>query len=123
MTRSNKEQVKAAMDTLVCLDNPSTVEKTWHGHEQVKLAMEKLLAGKFAEAPLPEIQHPGKAWDIPYVTPGQITGFRVYARSCVEDTDGFSWDSLWGPYRATLREAILAWNAGLSRDPQSHREG
>jgi hypothetical protein len=123
--RAPIEQVEAAMRELYGLipGGMKTFEqwKYWlNPQDQISDVMLKLLSGHYAEEPLPQITHPGKAWSEPHLS-RYAKGWQVYANLHANRvySDGYGnsmeFRELSGPTRPTQREAILAWNAGLER--------
>jgi hypothetical protein len=87
------------------------------GLPKIREAARNLLAGKFAEEPLPEIFQP--PWTIN--TPS-VTGYREHIDEPmmyyvgVGSTYPIS-GTVSGPKWKSQREAILAWNAGMRGEP------
>jgi hypothetical protein len=83
------------------------------GFERVRQAARDLLAGKFAEEPLPAIIPP--PW--PHTAPPHVFK-QLGERYCVAvgascPPDG--WSSFYGPVKPTPLLAIEAWNSAFSR--------
>lgn len=80
----------------------------YNGHPELRQLLRDVLAGKFKEAPLPEIVPPPWPHNELFVAQGGC-GFYVYSKGI----DG--WGAPHGPSRPTKRECIEAWNAVFTR--------
>lgn len=105
MTRTAEEQVEAAWQAF------RTIPGLVPCGENFRIIATALLAGKFAEDPLPEIIPP--PW--PTHTLEVIKwGHTYYVVHCMSRASiGDNWPDFHGPERPTKLEAIEAWNAGM----------
>lgn len=110
MTRTAEEQIEAAI--AVYRDTYDMGLKPRYD-TLLRTVMRDLLAGKFAEEPLPEIIPP--PW--PTHTLEVIKwGHTYYVVHCMSRASiGDNWPDFHGPERPTKLEAIEAWNAGMRR--------
>jgi hypothetical protein len=110
--RTVDEQVNQALRSVLCRGDILTEER-WHGIQQ---AMRDLLAGKFAEDPVPEIVKPrwaADAWVHSNVTTDCGHPYETFYVEANEHRRGQPCASsvyMIGPSRQTAREAILAFN-------------
>jgi hypothetical protein len=102
--RTREQKIEAAVESL------NSGPRSEHLSEALRRVFGELLDDKFDEEPLPEIKPLGKAWHPPCLNnpPGEY-----YVRS-YQAMVGFG--AVHGPTRSTAREAIEAWNAGVSHD-------